>query len=82
MKTPHAPTLHALTLLTFLTLCCLCGSGCAGMGTLVKQLKGDAATVSVSLTTIYGNLKFVRTNPGTNTETTVTPDGTVTVKRP
>lgn len=52
------------------------------MGTLVKQLKNDPATVSISLTTIYGNLRFIRTNPGTNTETSVNPDGTVVVKRP
>lgn len=57
-------------------------SGCSGMGTLVKQLKNDPATVSISLTTIYGNLRFIRTNPGTNTETSVNPDGTVVVKRP
>jgi len=52
------------------------------MASLVKQLKNDPATVSVSLSTVYGTLKFVRTNPGTNTETTVTPEGTVTVRRP
>lgn len=47
---------------------------------LVKQLKSDPATVSVTVSSVYGTFKFVRTNPGTNTTTTVTPDGTVTVK--
>jgi hypothetical protein len=53
------------------------------MKSLVQQLKNDHATVSVSIVTIYGTLRFVRANPeGTNTETSVSPDGTVTVKRP
>jgi len=69
----------------FLSLALLlpgCTGPTRGMASLVKQLKNDPATVSVSLSTVYGTLKFIRLNPGTNTETTVTPDGTVTVRRP
>ena len=52
------------------------------MNSLVKSLAKDPATVSLQLTTVYGNLKLVRTNPGTNESVSVSPDGTVTVRRP
>ena len=64
----------ALTALVFLT-------GCLNMGKLARELGKDPATVNVSVTTIYGNLKFTRTNPGTNSTVTVAPDGTVNVQR-
>jgi hypothetical protein len=80
MKSRYASSL--LIAFVFVLLLCGCTGAGSSMTSLVKQLKGDPATVSVNLTTIYGTLKFVRTNPGTNTETAVTPDGTVTVKRP
>lgn len=58
-------------------------SGCstAGMARLARELGRDQATVNVSVQSVYGTLKFVRTNPGTNSTVTVSPDGTVTIKR-
>lgn len=63
-----------------LTLCWLCGCSTVGMAKLIRELKDDPATVSVSITHPYGNVRFVRTNPMTNQTVTVTPDGNVTVK--
>jgi hypothetical protein len=51
------------------------------MAKLVDALAKDPATASINVVSTFGTIKIVRTNPGTNTETTVTPDGTVTVKR-
>lgn len=60
-------------------LCCGCSS--TGMAKLAKELKGDQATISSSIQSVYGTVKFVRTNPGTNSTVTIAPDGTVTVRR-
>lgn len=58
-------------------------AGCTNLNGLVTALKDDPATVSASVMTPYGSLKFVRTNPhGTNQTVTVSPDGTVVIKSP
>jgi len=58
----------------------LCGCSTGGMAKLAAQLKNDPATVSVRITTIYGNFSLTRLAPNTNTMPhTVSPDGTVTV---
>ena len=49
---------------------------------LVKSLSKDPATVSVSVQSVYGTMKFVRTAPLSNQVVTVGSDGTVTVKNP
>jgi hypothetical protein len=61
----------------------LCLAGCTGVSKLIKSGGNDHATVSGTVTSIYGTMKFVRTNPaGTNQSVTVSPDGTVTVTAP
>jgi hypothetical protein len=72
MKTSIASLLAALTLLP----------GCMthNLTTFTKALAGDPATVMVDLRSVYGTLRFVRTNPGTNQSAVVSPDGTVTVR--
>lgn len=62
-------------------LLCGCRSPSKDMAKLVDALAKDPATASINVVSTFGTIKIVRTNPGTNTETTVTPDGTVTVKR-
>lgn len=49
---------------------------------LVGALSKDPATVSVSVQSVYGTMKFVRTNPEPGQAVVVTPDGTVTIKNP
>jgi len=56
-----------------------CASSAQRMATLITAAGKDNATISASVTTIYGTVKFVRTNPMTNSTVTVSPDGTVTV---
>jgi len=58
-------------------------SGCtsAGMVKLANDLAKDPATVNVAVQSPWGSLKVTRTNPGTNSLVTVTPDGTVTTER-
>jgi hypothetical protein len=71
---------------TTLGLCAvaLLATGCtSGMSKMAKALANDKATVTGSVTSIYGTMKFVRTNPqGTNQSVTVSPDGTVTITAP
>lgn len=54
--------------------------GCMSVGSLVKELAHDPATVSVQVMTPYGSLKFVRTNPSTNQSVVVDPTGVITIK--
>lgn len=54
--------------------------GCMSVGSLVKELAHDPATVSVQVMTPYGSLKFVRTNPSTNQSVVVDPTGIITIK--
>lgn len=67
--------------MTALAVGLLALSGCMSMSKLARELSKDPATVNLSLTTIYGNLRLVRTNPGTNSTVSVSPDGTVSVER-
>lgn len=58
--------------------------GCSTPGRMAKlatALAKDPATVNVTISSVYGTMKFVRTNPGTNSVVKVLPDGTVTVER-
>jgi hypothetical protein len=57
-------------------------TGCVSVGKLVAELKNDPATVSVSITTIYGTVKFVRIGflTATNGSASVMPDGSVILK--
>lgn len=67
-----------------LLLLALSLSGCSmgGLTKLAGQLKNDPATVSVRVTTIYGNFSLTRLAPNTNTAShTISPDGTITVER-
>ena len=67
----------ALTLLG--TTGCMTGQ----MNKVVTALGKDPATVSIRVTSIYGTITFVRTNPQTNSlPHNVSPDGAVTVSVP
>lgn len=57
----------------------ICGCSTSGMSKLVRELKGDPATVSATVTSIYGNVKLVRIGGQTNNAVSVGPDGTVTI---
>lgn len=57
----------------------LVGCSTNGMSKLVGQLKGDPATVSATVTSVYGTVKLVRIGGQTNNAVTVGPDGTVTI---
>lgn len=57
------------------------GTGCMSQAALVGALAKDPAAASVSLTTIYGNLKVVRAGAQPGTTTTIAPDGTLTVSQ-
>jgi hypothetical protein len=67
--------LHLLLLFSLLLL-----SGCS-TAPLLRALSKDTATVNMRVTTIYGNVSLQRANPGTNSVTTIAPDGTITIKR-
>jgi hypothetical protein len=60
----------------------LAGCSSTNITALVGALKDDPATVSVNVSSVYGTLRFIRTNPRTNETVTVSPDGTVTIKSP
>jgi len=53
-------------------------TGCAGMGTVSRNLKDDGAIVILEMGTPWGNQKLVRIGGQTNS-VTVSPDGTVTI---
>lgn len=57
----------------------LAGCSTSGMSKLVGQLKNDPATVSASVTSVYGTVKLIRVGGQTNNSVTVSPDGTVTI---
>jgi len=73
--------LKYLKSLILLTLVSASGCSSTNISKLAAQLKNDPATVNMSVQSVYGTIKFTRTNPGTNSTVTVSPDGTVTVKR-
>jgi len=53
------------------------------MPAIVRALAKDPATVSVNISTIYGQFRLVRIGGCTNeTTTSVSPDGSVMIKRP
>lgn len=55
-------------------------TGCiSSSAKLVRELKGDPAVVSGSVSSVYGTVKFVRVGPQTNNAVSVAPDGTVTL---
>lgn len=54
-------------------------SGCMGTSGLVRSLARDPASAYISVDTLYGKVKLVRANPGTNVTVTVSPDGAVSV---
>src|SRR5688572_23152096 len=56
---------------------CLALSGCMGTSGLVRQLARDPATAYISVMHPYGQIKVIRTNPGTNVTVTVSPDGQI-----
>ena len=64
----------------FLLLLSCAGCSSTNISRLVTALGKDRATVVHKVSTIYGTSFFVRIGDSTNTSTTVTPDGTVTVK--
>lgn len=49
------------------------------MAKLIGQLKNDPATVSASISSVYGTVKLVRVGGQTNNSVTVSTDGTVTI---
>lgn len=70
---------HKKLLLAALTL--LPASGCMSVPNLARELAKDPATVSITVNTIYGTLRFVRTVALTNQSVTVDPiTGVITIK--
>jgi len=69
---------------TILVLFCVVCSGCSSTNItkLVGALKNDPATVCVNVSSVYGTVRFTRTNPRTNETVTVSPDGTIVIKSP
>lgn len=65
------------SLLSILSIC----AGCYTPGSVVRQLKGDAAIVILEIGTPWGVQK-VRRIGGTTNSVTISPDGTVTIKPP
>jgi hypothetical protein len=66
----------------FLLLPLLCGCSSTNITKLVGALKNDPATVCVNVSSVYGTVRFTRTNPRTNETVTVSPDGTIVIKSP
>lgn len=71
-----------MKILPLLLLPLLAGCSTTNITKLVGQLKGDPATVFVSVQSVYGTVRFIRSNPRTNESVTISPDGTVTIKSP
>lgn len=66
-------------ILLALSLTLLCG--CVSPAKLASALAKDPATAFISVQTIYGNVKVIRTNPQTNTAVKISGDGEVEVNR-
>lgn len=54
-------------------------TGCISGSRLAKELAKSDASVSLSVNTIYGTVKFSRANPREGQTATISPDGTLTV---
>lgn len=65
--------------ITFAAIILALASGCMGTSGLVRQLARDPASAYISVDTLYGKVKLVRANPGTNVTVTVSPEGAVSV---
>lgn len=57
-------------------------TGCvrSNLSELVGKMGNDNATVAAKINTIYGTGYVIRSNPTTNQDVTISPDGTVTIK--
>jgi hypothetical protein len=62
-----------------LCLMALCGCSTTNITKLAQAMAKDNATIFFSVSSVYGTVKFIRTNPGSTNSCTVSPDGTVTV---
>jgi ABC-type Fe3+-hydroxamate transport system substrate-binding protein len=72
--------LPALALLTTLTLATFTLTGCrTGFDKIVKEAAKDPATASITVTTIYGNFVWHRSNPVPGMNSSIGPDGTLIV---
>ncbi len=61
--------------------CILLLAGCStSLDKIVQQLGKDKATAIGKVTTLQGNGYFIRSNPETNQDVSITPDGAVTIK--
>ena len=56
-------------------------NGCVSTSKLTRELAKDPASAYISVQTIYGNIKIVRTNPSTNTSVSITGEGDIQVDR-
>ncbi len=65
--------------LLFLVVVLLTGCSTTDITELMKATAGSDATVKVSVSSIYGTINFLRTNPRTNQTVTISPDNTVTI---
>lgn len=66
--------------LILIPLIALCGCSSTNITKLTTALAQDPAIVSLSVTTIYGNIRMVRVGGSTN-QVSVTPDGSVTINQ-
>lgn len=68
-------------LIVLITSLALTG-GCISSSKLVNALKDDPATAHVRVTTVYGTIDVIRTNPNTNTlPHQITADGVIMVDK-
>lgn len=82
MKRTSKLNIKPLVILATLSIALISGGGCVTKKAekVAEALSKDNATVVVNLGTVYGTAKVIRTNPGTNQDVTISPDGTVSVK--
>lgn len=68
--------------LSLIGLLCLTGCSTTNIADTLKALGDDKSTVVHKITTIYGNSSFTRIGATPGSTTTVSPDGTVSIKVP
>lgn len=79
MTNPKVDSVFIILYLFALAVIAMAFTGCTSTGKVIKALQNDKATVSLNVVHPYGQIKLVRTNPGTNQTVIVSPDGTVTI---
>lgn len=74
-------TMKQLLIANVLLQIVFCNTGCMSAKSIARELGKDNATVTLDVTTIYGNIRAVRTNPTTNHSVTIQPNGNISIER-